>query len=288
LKSSLPDPLPPELAEALTRLAPRLGLFASRVLFYAETTSTNDVATALADGGAEEGCVVIADAQTAGRGRLGRSWASPAGAGIYASVILRPDAQVAPLLTIAAGVAIADGIEAATGLPPHLKWPNDIVVEDGKGKGARKLAGILAEGGTSASFDSRSGPREHGREASGSSWVVLGFGINVLPAAYPQDVAARATSLETELGHRIDRGLVLAESLAALSARYGHLRAGRAHAVVTAWRARAGSMFGRHVEWDAGGTVHRGIARDIDEHGALLVSDESGIRRVISGEVRWT
>ena len=254
------------------RLAPRLGLFASRVLFYLEITSTNDIAASLADGGADEGCVVIADAQTAGRGRLGRSWASPAGAGIYASVVLRPDVHVAPLLTIAAGVAIADGIEAATGLAPHLKWPNDIVIEDGKSKGARKLAGILAEGGTSA---------------SGSSWVVLGFGINVLPAAYPQDVAVRATSLETELGRKVDRGLVLAESLAALSARYGHLRAGRAHAVVTAWRARSGSMFGRRVEWDAEGTVLRGIARDIDEHGALLVSDESGIRRVISGEVRW-
>src|SRR5215216_5696293 len=128
-------PLPPDLGEALTRLAPRLGIFASRLLFYPEITSTNDVAASLAEDGAEEGSVVVADAQTAGRGRLGRSWVSPAGAGIYASVILRPDAQVAPLLTMAAGVAIADAIEAATGLAPHLKWPNDVVIDESKTKG---------------------------------------------------------------------------------------------------------------------------------------------------------
>src|SRR5687768_15635257 len=148
------SPLPGDIEVALGRLpAPR-----PRVFFYPEISSTNDVAATLADGGADEGSVVLADAQTAGRGRLGRSWASPAGAGIYASVILRPDLGVARLLTITAGVAIATGIEAATGLAPHLKWPNDVVVCDRGGTTGRKLAGILAEAGS----------------AGGTRWVVLG------------------------------------------------------------------------------------------------------------------
>ena len=106
--------------------------------------STNDIAIAAAEQGTPEGFVVAANAQSSGRGRLGRSWASPPGAGLYVSAILRPAPQVLPLITIAAGVAVADGIEAATGLRPCVKWPNDVYA------GSRKLAGILAEAGSSA------------------------------------------------------------------------------------------------------------------------------------------
>ena len=268
----MPQPLPAEFAEPLTRTAPRLGSFAKRILWYPEITSTNDVAMALADAGAAEGSVVLADAQTAGRGRLGRSWASPPGAGIYASVVLTPAADAAPLLTLAAGLAVAEGIEAATALCVGVKWPNDVFVDNGSQPAtARKVAGILAEGSTSSSE---------------RPWVVLGFGINVLPAAYPPDVAARATSLEAELGRPVDRGLVLAECLAALSTRYADLAARRTSAVVTAWRARAASTFGRRVMWQAGGE-RQGIAHDIDNEGRLLVRSESGVSRIISGEVRW-
>src|SRR5687767_11815562 len=118
------SPLPAEFEVAIRRLPQP----PASVYFYPQTTSTNDVAATLADRGADEGTLVLADMQTAGRGRLGRSWASPAGAGIYASLILRPELQVAGLLTIAAGVAIADAIETATGLSPHVKWPNDVII----------------------------------------------------------------------------------------------------------------------------------------------------------------
>ena len=232
-------------------------------MWYADVGSTNDIALALADAGEPEGCVVVADAQSSGRGRLGRTWMSPPGAGIYASVILRPDPAATPLITIAAGVAIAEGIEAATGLPARLKWPNDVVTDAG-----RKLAGILAE-------------------SAAPSAVVLGFGINVLPAAYPPDIAARATSIESELGRATDRGLILAECLAALRSRYDDLLADRRDALVAAWRTRAASTFGRRVEWDAGGMMKRGTAHDIDADGALLVRTEAALVRVISGEVRW-
>jgi BirA family biotin operon repressor/biotin-[acetyl-CoA-carboxylase] ligase len=193
--------------------------------------------------------------------------------GIYATVILRPPPDVAALVTITAGVAIAEGIEAATGLPVRVKWPNDVFVPGPAGpRSDRKLAGILAEGGT---------------VPHGDAWVVLGFGINVLPGAYPADVAARATSLERELGRPVDRGLVLAECLTALSGRYAGLREGRGAAVIDAWRSRAASTFGRPVEWNHEGQLERGVAHDIEASGALLVRTAAGVRRVISGEVRW-
>jgi BirA family biotin operon repressor/biotin-[acetyl-CoA-carboxylase] ligase len=247
------SPLPPDLREPLIRLAGRLGEFGARVVWYPEIPSTNDVAARLADAGADEGTVVAADAQSAGRGRLGRVWVSPAGAGVYVSIVLRP--------------------EASTGLRAGVKWPNDLFVDGHDGPaGGRKVAGILAE---------------RGAARDGSPWVVLGFGINILPAAYPPDVAARATSLESELGRAVDRGLVLAECLAALSVRYADLRAGRTGEVVSAWRARAVSTFGRRVEWDGDGIARRGTAHDVDDEGALLVRTSDGVVRVTSGEVRW-
>ena len=268
-----PVHLPDEFAAPLARVADRLAPLALQAVWYPQIGSTNDVAAARADGGVAEGYVVVADTQIAGRGRLGRAWASPPGAGIYASIVLRPSDSAMALLTIAAGVAIAEGIENATGLPASLKWPNDVMVAaPGGGVPGRKLAGILAE---------------RGGAAAGGSWVVLGFGINVMPGGYPPDVAARATSLEAELGRPVDRGPLLAECLAALAACYRDLHAGRAADVVARWRARAASTLGRPVEWDADGRVHRGIARDVEASGALVVSTDTGIRQVIAGDVRW-
>src|SRR5262245_48921825 len=182
------DPIPPDIAEALATAGERLGPFRDRLTWYEETGSTNDLASRRADHDADEGCVIAANSQSAGRGRLGRSWASPAGAGLYVSAILRPDADVMPLITIAAGVAIAQGVHASSGLNACVKWPNDVHV------GPRKLAGILAEAGLSG---------------SGIQYVVLGFGINLLTASYPPEVSARATSIERELGRAPDRGLVM-------------------------------------------------------------------------------
>lgn len=259
MKSS---PLPPDLAEPLNRAADRLGRFGRQVLYYETVASTNDVAAALAEGGAPEGCVVVGGTQTAGRGRHGRTWASPPRAGLYVSTILRPDASVAPLVTIAAGVALARGIEAATSLRPDLKWPNDLSL------GGRKVAGILAEG-----------TLRH---------VVLGFGINVMPAAYPPDVASRATSLEAEWGRAVDRGALLVECLSALSGEYAKLRSGTASEVLDEWRTRAAATLRRRVQWKgAHDALVEGVAEEIDQDGALLVRTTDGVIRVISGEVTW-
>ncbi len=204
-----PTPVPDEFAEALAQARPRLGPLAARVLWYEAIGSTNDRALAWAEGGAEEGCLVLADAQSAGRGRLGRD-VGIAGRGRASTpaLVLRPPAPAMGLLTMAAGLGVSEGIAAATGLDTHVKWPNDVCVA---GRAPRKLAGILAEAGSA-------GDRV--------LHVVLGIGINVLPAAYPPDVAARATSLEGELGRAVPRGRVLAECLAALWRRYTMLAAG--------------------------------------------------------------
>src|SRR5713226_6676688 len=127
-----PETLPGDLSDALARV--RLGRLGAPLLFFSTIGSTNDVASALATGGDREGAVVIADAQTAGRGRRGRTWFSPPGAGLYVSVVLAParashaSERATALLTLAAGVALAEAIERATGLAPAIKWPNDLLI----------------------------------------------------------------------------------------------------------------------------------------------------------------
>ena len=267
--------MPADIREDLLRVASRLGSLGQRLHYFATTTSTNDVAARLADLGAEEGTTVIADAQTAGRGRQGRVWFSPPGAGLYVSIVFRPatrdgvspsSSSMTSLLTLTSGVAVAEGVRAGTGLPTEIKWPNDLVV------GRRKLAGILAEA-------SANGPD--------LQYVVLGFGLNLRPAAYPPELADRVTSIEAEIGRPADRALVLAETLAALAARYADLQAGRFDAILTAWRALAPSLRASLVEWDTPEGVLRGRSEDIDEGGALLVRVGQTMHRLIAGEVRW-
>jgi BirA family transcriptional regulator, biotin operon repressor / biotin---[acetyl-CoA-carboxylase] ligase len=263
--------LPDDIASALIRAGDHLGAFAGRVLWRDEVGSTNDIVLALAADGAGEGRVVVAGAQTTGRGRRGRAWVSPPGAGVYASALLRPASRALPLLTLASGIAVAEGIQAASGLEAAVKWPNDVCVTGPAGR-LRKLAGILAEAAVS---------RDE------APHVVVGFGINVGFAAYPPDMAARATSIELELGRTVDRGLVLAECLAALWRRYQDLQDGRVDFVLDAWRQRARTTLGRRVEWDGANGAQSGIAVTVDDSGALLIRSASGDSRVVSGEVRW-
>jgi BirA family biotin operon repressor/biotin-[acetyl-CoA-carboxylase] ligase len=268
-----PEPLPEPLARGLRAAAGRRAPFGEPLYFFGATSSTNDVAERLAGEGAPEGTTVVALAQSAGRGRLGRQWFSPPGAGLYVSVICRERAA-APLLTLAGGVAVAEGIRAATGLPVHIKWPNDIVTADGLSRpGRRKLAGILAEASTGA---------------AGLQHVVLGFGINLRPAVYPAAIADRASSIEGELGRAPDAGAVLGETLAALAARVSALAAGDARSVLAAWRALAPAAHGAKVEWETLDGPVSGVSAGIADDGALLVNVDGRVERVIAGEVRWT
>jgi BirA family biotin operon repressor/biotin-[acetyl-CoA-carboxylase] ligase len=279
LKSNLPEILrgshavPDDVRQQLQRVGGRRGAIGGRLHWLASVGSTNDVAAQLADLGAEEGTTVVAEAQTSGRGRQGRGWFSPSGAGLYVSVILLPQSgplsgarNPAALLTLASGVAIAEAVRASTGLPAEIKWPNDVVV------GGRKLAGILAE---SAS------------QGSTLQFVVLGFGVNLQPAAYPAELASRVTSIEAETNRPADRALMLAEILAAMAERYAHLQAGRFDAILSAWRRLAPSLTSSQVEWDSPAGLVRGRAEGIDDQGQLLVRVGERLERLVAGEIRW-
>ena len=194
------------------------------------------------------------------------------GAGLYVSVVLAPATaafdppRAVTLLTLAAGVALTEGIEQATGLRVDLKWPNDLQVS------RRKLGGILAESsGTTGRMDD----------------IVVGYGINVLSASFPPELRDRATSLASELGRAVDRYHLLAETLAALARRYEDLLAGRFDAILDAWRGLAPGASGARVTWTAAAGTASGVTAGIDELGALLVRIDDRIARIVSGEVTW-
>jgi BirA family transcriptional regulator, biotin operon repressor / biotin---[acetyl-CoA-carboxylase] ligase len=266
------EELPPTFREALAASARRRGTIGADVRYSAETTSTNDIAASLAAAGAAEGTLVLASAQSAGRGRFGRSWFSPPGSGLYFSVVFR-DSRVASLLTLAAGVAVCEGIRTATGLPVEIKWPNDIVLRGGSRGARRKISGVLAE----ASSDGRA-----------LGHVVLGIGVNLRPAAYPSAIADRATSIETELGRPVDAGPLLAEILVALNEQATRLRAGDSMTALVRWKALAPSAEGASVEWNSPTGVQRGRTAGIDTDGALLVVVGGRTERIVGGELRWS
>jgi BirA family biotin operon repressor/biotin-[acetyl-CoA-carboxylase] ligase len=229
-------------------------------------SSTNDVARQAAREGAPEGLVVLAHAQTGGRGRHGRTWVSPPG-NLFLSVLLRPrDPGSLSLLPLAAGVAVADALEAE-GAVCRLKWPNDVLA------GERKIAGILAEASTEA-----------GRVDS----VVVGIGVNVnlRTGDAPPEIASRTASLVEETGRAHDVAAVAAAVLGRWVLWYDALQAD-AGVVREAWRARSIDWWGRAVEVVSGGARVTGIARGIDDSGALMIDAPDGtVSRVLSGEAR--
>ena len=265
------EPLPPEFAAALAVTSERRGPIGDPVWYFSETTSTNDRAADAAERGVAEGATVIASAQTAGRGRMGRTWHSPAGAGVYASIVFR-NPRVAGLLTLAGAVGVAEGIQAATALPVEIKWPNDVVIAAGLAPRRLKIAGILAEASTGA---------------EGLQHVILGFGINVRAATFPPEIVRTATDIETELGRTVEPGVVLAETLAALNVHVQHLARGDVAMVLNRWRALAPMALGSTVEWERNGHWRRGTTAGIDESGALLVQTDTGLERILAGEVTW-
>ena len=262
----------------------------SDVRWVAETGSTNADALALARDGAPEGIVVVADHQTAGRGRRDRTWVAPPGGSLLVSVLLRPPAPVADATTMAAALAMAEAVEETTGVVAGLKWPNDLVVDD------RKLAGVLAEADWPAGSAISAGYRA--LPAHARAVVVVGIGLNVAwPAELPpelEEFAARATALDrlagdgpagTDAAEDRRRGL-LAAYLRRLDHRYGQLVAGARDgaalaALRAAWRARSATL-GRRVRVDLGTSDIEGTAVDVTEDGRLVVETADGDRRTLA------
>jgi BirA family biotin operon repressor/biotin-[acetyl-CoA-carboxylase] ligase len=243
-------------------------VFQPTVLRFDSLPSTNTEALRQASHGAPEGLCVVAREQTEGRGRLGRAWASPAGAGLYCSILLRPrlDARQWPLLPLAAALSVADALqETCSTLVPDIKWPNDIHV------GGRKVCGILAE----------SAETPEGRAC------VLGIGINLRARAYPPELAATATSVEEETGVAPDAEVLLRELVRAVARRYALLQeASGASAVVAEWSARSSYTEGRRVRVALGAETFEGTTRGLEADGALRVeTDEGALRIVRAGDV---
>lgn len=242
-----------------------------QLVYLPETGSTNDVVRAEARAGAPEGLVVIADRQTAGRGRRGRAWDSPAGLGLWFSVLLRPTfpARQAPLLALMAAAAVRDAVAATAGVPVLVKWPNDVVSQDG-----RKLSGILVE-----------------MEADGDfiRHCVVGIGVNVNQALedFPPEVRETATSLGLLAGGPVARVPLLQAILAGLEARYRRVLADGFGAVLDEVR-RHSATLGRDVQVvETGGQAWDGRAVAILDDGALLVEPAGGgeARRVYAADV---
>lgn len=264
--SDFPDRI---LGEAFRR-ALRTHALGRDVRYLPVCGSTNDVALDLADQGAAHGTLVVADAQTQGRGRRGRSWHSPPGVALHASLVLRPEGALpSPTLLVAAvGLGLAEGIEHASGADVGIKWPNDLWC------GGRKLAGILVEA--------------RGALARGAS-VVAGFGVNVNQRAadFAPDVRATATSLAIATGRRHDRAEVLRAALEALEPRLEEAFSVRgAPSLHEAYRRRS-VLLGQRVALFDGDAPLEGVVADLSATGGLLLRlADGGLRHVLAEHAR--
>ncbi|MEK6715086.1 MAG: biotin--[acetyl-CoA-carboxylase] ligase [Candidatus Omnitrophota bacterium] len=257
---SIPDKLLPE--EISYQLNTKI--IGQRLFYYETLGSTMDAAFELGLAGFPEGTAVFAESQTKGRGRLGRSWFSPKGKGIYLSLLLRPEflPQGAPKITLMTAVSISEAIKKVTGLSVLIKWPNDIVV------GGKKLAGILTE---------------LNAEADKIKFVNIGIGINVNSSKsfLPLD----ATSLKEEIGTEVSRIELAKEVLRAIENNYFLLKEKGFKPILEKCKASS-AILGKRIEINSQNRVICGEAQDIDMDGALLVRQDTGfIERVLSGDV---
>lgn len=232
-----------------------------------EVDSTNNRAKRLAEEGAVEGTLVVAESQWAGKGRRGRMWVSPRGTGIWMSLVLRP--RIAPssasMLTLVAALAVAKGIEEVTGLDTRIKWPNDIVI------GGKKVCGILTE---------------MSAELEDINYVVIGIGINANIAEFPEEITRTATSLYLQSGAKVNRSQVIAAVMRAMETYYRiFTETGDLNLLLPEYEGKLANKDKEVTVFTPAGD-YSGISLGIDKTGELLVQLRDGtIKHVVSGEV---
>lgn len=236
------------------------------IISYKKVDSTNTIAYSLAGKGVKEGAVVLADEQTAGKGRHGRAWASPPKGGIYLSCILRPD--IAPNeiagITLLAAVAVAKSIRELTGLDALIKWPNDILIE------GKKVCGILTE---------------MRAEQDRVDFVIVGIGVNVNTKMKYLPRGATSVREETDKLEDLPRVELARKILERLEAEYILMKNGGFGPVIEEWKAFS-AMLGSRVRVALSNRTIEGLAHDIDSDGALVVRLDSGVlEKVLSGDV---
>lgn len=241
-----------------------------RLEYFKITASTNADAFRLAEDGAVEGSVVLADSQSGGKGRRGRVWSSPAGVNLYCSVVLRPAIMPheAPQLTFLSAVAVARAIEQSTDLTPEIKWPNDLLIS------GKKVAGLL---------------NEMSAETDGINFVILGIGVNLNMTAdqFPDDLRHPATSLFLESGVRVDRSLFTGTMLRELDRLYADFLMHGFGPVREEWQRRCNASGRQVLVSDSGTECSGGRFVGIDSDGALLLrSEDDALHRITCGDVR--
>lgn len=239
----------------------------SRICYERSVDSTNNRAKRLAEEGAPHGTLVVADEQTRGKGRRGRSWTTPPGANVSMTLIIRPDIrpEKASMLTLVMGLAVAAACRELFDLDAKIKWPNDIVV------GSKKLCGILTE---------------MSAEMNAIHYLVIGVGINANIEAFPQPLREAATSLRLELGKKVKRAEVICCCLRHFERYYEKfMEKGDLSELRGEYDSRLAN-YGRQVKVLAPGNEYLGLSRGIDEKGELMVEREDGtIEAVYAGEV---
>jgi BirA family biotin operon repressor/biotin-[acetyl-CoA-carboxylase] ligase len=259
---SAPDKLLPE--EILYRL--KTHTIRGPIYHFETVESTNDTAKILGTQDAAEGTLVVAESQTAGRGRLGRYWLSPPGVGIYASILLRPPLPPTelPQITLSTAVAVVRALTRAVGVTPGIKWPNDLIL---KGK---KLGGILTEMET---------------ESDQIRYLVVGMGLNVNNPDFPRELGGRATSLFREEGRSFSRLAIMQAWLEEFETLYGEFLVRGFPEILEVWK-RHSVTLGKYVTVRQGPRQLEGLARDVAADGALVLETARGeVIRVTSGEI---
>jgi len=254
-----------ELSASSIKRGLNTNLLGQNVVYYPSLGSTNDLLKELASQGAPEGTLVIADEQTAGRGRLDRKWLAPPGTSLLMSLLFRPNLapNQAQRLTMICSLAIADAIEGLTGLPVDLKWPNDIFIR------GKKAGGILTE---------------LGMRGDRLDYVVVGMGLNInWPISALAELRGLATSLSEELGQEVSRLELLWAILEGIEARYKCLK--RGESPHEEWSARLITL-ARQVQVTTPKEVLTGWAEGVDADGALILRTPDGrCKRILAGDV---
>ena len=239
-------------------------LLKPKVLRFESLPSTNTELARMACEGAAEGLAILADEQTAGRGRLQRAWSSPKGAGLYFSILLRPQIPVDqwPLITFAAALAVGDALQEAAGVKTDIKWPNDLL------SGERKICGILAE-----AIDTPAGRA-----------VIVGVGINLTQSAFPAELENVAASVAEATGRQPEREVILTALLQSLSRWYSVLA--RPNEIISVWSERSSYAAGKLVLVSNGNEAWHGVTCGLEPDGALRLRTANGeLKLVRAGDV---
>jgi BirA family transcriptional regulator, biotin operon repressor / biotin---[acetyl-CoA-carboxylase] ligase len=247
---------------------PTPGTIGWRIHYHEDVSSTQDIAAQLAAAGAEHGTVVIAETQSAGRGRMGRRWHSPPGANLYTTIILRPKLALAEVarLSLVAGVAAAEALETVAAGIVALKWPNDVWLN------GKKAGGMIAEAVSDANQK--------------LACVLLGIGLNLNLAAaeLPEELRRHATSVLIETGRRSDRAALAATLFNRLDNRYMEFEVRGFDAMRPVWESYS-ALTGKRVTVVNGAARETGVVSGIDASGALLLQVGAATRRILAGDV---